>query len=394
MKIAFVIPWYGDDIRGGAESECNHLAHCLSRAGVDVEVLTTCVKQASDDRGKNTLSPGMHVEGGICVRRFRVKEQNLDKYHAANYKLYHGQAFTIEDEKDYFSEDINSPEMYEFIEKNCDEYDWFIFLPYLYGVVYNGMKSCPGKCILMPCLHDEPYAYMKLVKEEIEMAKGVIFLSQPEADLAFQLFDIKKEKAAVLGAYVESGWENDCDAQRFRKKYKITSDYLLYAGRKDPGKKADMLISYFARYRDENPQSDLKLVLIGGGSLDIPQKYSTEIIDLGFVSVEDKHDAMAAAFCLCNPSFFESFSIVIMESWLAKRPVLVSEQCKVTTNFCLENNGGLYFDSYGLFKATVSYLLEHRDVSDQMGQNGFEYVQKNFVEESIKNKYLSFLTSL
>ena len=31
--VALVIPWYGDDIRGGAEKECNYLAHSLTDAG-------------------------------------------------------------------------------------------------------------------------------------------------------------------------------------------------------------------------------------------------------------------------------------------------------------------------------------------------------------------------
>ena len=31
--IALVIPWYGDQIQGGAEKECNYLAHSLTSAG-------------------------------------------------------------------------------------------------------------------------------------------------------------------------------------------------------------------------------------------------------------------------------------------------------------------------------------------------------------------------
>ena len=50
--VALVIPWYGDDIRGGAEKECNYLAHSLTDAGQSVEVFTTCVKDASCDREK------------------------------------------------------------------------------------------------------------------------------------------------------------------------------------------------------------------------------------------------------------------------------------------------------------------------------------------------------
>ena len=42
---------------------------------------------------------------------------------------------------------------------------------------------------------------------------------------------------------------------------------------------------------------------------------------------------MAAASLLCQPSHNESFSLVIMESWLCGRPVLVSSQCAVTKDF-------------------------------------------------------------
>jgi len=43
-KIAFVIPWYGPDIPGGAERACKNLAENLSLRGVDVEILTTCAR--------------------------------------------------------------------------------------------------------------------------------------------------------------------------------------------------------------------------------------------------------------------------------------------------------------------------------------------------------------
>ena len=55
--------------------------------------------------------------------------------------------------------------------------------------------------------------------------------------------------------------------------------------------------------------------------------------DLGFVDIQDKYDITAAATLLCQPSKNESFSIVIMESSLCGRPVLVHEACEVTKHF-------------------------------------------------------------
>ena len=392
--VALVIPWYGDDIRGGAEKECNYLAHSLTDAGQSVEVFTTCVKDASCDRGKNTIKPGTYIESGICVRRFAVREdRNLSQYAEANGRIYHNNGFTLEDEETYFREDINSEEMYRFIRENQDGYRAFIFIPYMYGITFNGAACCPKKSILIPCLHDESYAYMQILKQRMNSFQGMIFLSKPEKDLAIRLYGLDKVKMAVLGGGLDTAWAASCNGEGFREKYGISQDFILYAGRKDAGKKADELIRFFVRYKQETEDPNLKLVLIGGGKLpvSIPANYRADVIDLGFVSVEDKHNAFAACTILCNPSYFESFSLVIMEGWLAKKPVLVSEHCAVTTEFARETNGGLWYQNYAEFQGCVSYLLQNRDVCDTMGQNGFRYVMEHFTHERIAQNYLEFI---
>lgn len=389
--IALVVPWYGDDIKGGAEQECNYLAHSLQHAGAKVEVFTTCVKDASADRGINTLEDGVHVESGILVRRFKVRARNLERFVPANLKIYNGESVTPEEEKAYFEEDINSPEMYEYIGQNRDQYKCFIFIPYMYGPTYNGSRECPDNCIMIPCLHDESYARLRLTKEMAERMKGMIFHAKPEYMLAKSLYDLEHVMTDVLGEGIDTEWHASCNADRFRHKYGIEGDFILYAGRKDAGKKADELLKFYCKYMEAHSDRKLQLVFIGGGHLELPKRFCDRIYDLGFVSVEDKHDAFAAATFLCNPSWFESFSLVIMESWLAKRPVIVSEHCAVTTNFCLEAEGGLYFRDYPTFAGVVDYLLEHSEVADQMGENGFEYVMENFTHEMIANKYLRFI---
>lgn len=389
--IAFVIPWYGDNIRGGAESECNQLAHCLQEAGIAVEVLATCVREAADDRGINTLPAGESTESGIKVWRFPVRKRDVERYNPANLKLFRNQKVTREEELAYLEEDINSPQMYTYIREHQKEYELFVFMPYLYPPSYFGSIECPDNAVSIPCLHDEGYAHMQLMKERMPHFKKMIFLAKPESDLAHDLYDLSQVKTAILGAYVESGWENELKPEKFREKFQIYDDFILCAGRKEPGKKTDQLRDFFIRYRERHPESKLKLVYIGGGKIDIPKEYEKEIIDLGFVDIEDKHNALAAAYALCNPSYFESFSIVIMESWLAKRPVLVSEHCRVTTNFCLESNGGLYFNNYQVFEKCMDYLIENAEIANRMGLNGYGYVQENFVKAVIQKKYIDFL---
>ncbi len=391
--IALVIPWYGDDIRGGAESECNFLAHCLQKAGQSVEVFTSCVKEASSDRGKNTIKPGSYIESGITVRRFPVREnRDLERYNASNARIFHDSDYTLEDEEVYFREDINSEPLYDFIREHRDDYRAFIYMPYMYGITYNGCGIWPEKSIMIPCLHDESYAYMKLLRKKVECLKGMVFLSKPEQELADRLFDLNSVQTVVLGGGVETEWMSDCNAERFRKKYQIYDPFVLYAGRKDFGKKTDELIHNFVYYKSKTSGSRLRLVLLGGGDLpcEIPIEYQRDIIDLGFVSSQDKHDAFFACEVFCNPSWNESFSIVIMEAWLAKRPVIVSDHCAVTRNFAEETNGGLWYNNRQEFSACLEYLLTHKAVAKRMGENGCKYVLSHFEGSKIAENYLRF----
>ena len=391
--IAIIIPWFGKDIRGGAEHEARLLSQALLKAGKKVEVFTSCARDASCDRGKNTYTPGSYLEDGVVVRRFKVREnRDVDRYTESNSRIYNNDNYSLKDEEIYFKEDINSPELNKYIEAHADEYRVFIFIPYMYGITYNGIKVCPEKSIIIPCLHDESYAYMKSVKEMMQLTKGICFHSEQEKELAFGLMDIDPRRARKLGEVVEADWIKTCDANKFREKYGITEPFILYAGRKDSGKHVDELVDYFVRLKEEQ-DFNLKLILIGGGDLALPtdKRGCLDIIDLGFLPTEDKYNAYAACNLFCNPSEFESFSLVVMESWLAGKPVLVSGRCDVTVGFAKDANAGLWYNNYEEWKLCVLYLLTNPHVADAMGKNGRRYVLHNFDESVIAKRYLSFI---
>ena len=86
-KIGFVIPWYGENIPGGAEMELREVTSHLQKAGADVEILATCVKDFTSDWNTNYYKPGMDNVGGIPVRRFKVKKRDTGVFDAVNAKL-------------------------------------------------------------------------------------------------------------------------------------------------------------------------------------------------------------------------------------------------------------------------------------------------------------------
>jgi glycosyltransferase involved in cell wall biosynthesis len=219
----------------------------------------------------------------------------------------------------------------------------------------------------------------------------MIFNARPEMLLAERLYDTSHVEKIVMGIGMDT--DITSDAQRFREKYGIDAPFILYAGRKDKGKNIDTLLKYFSLYKKRN-EGTLRLVLIGGGETDIPEDILEYTDDLGFVDIQDKYDAQAASAFLCQPSKNESFSLVIMESWLCGRPVLVHGGCDVTRSFVSESDGGLYFNSYPEFEGCVRYFLEHADIAGIMAENGRKYVKDNFSWDIIKKKYMNFFKKL
>src|SRR4051794_16725740 len=104
MKIGFVIPWFGPEIPGGAEMECRVTARKFHERGLNVEILTTCVKDFHSDWGKNHHSAGIEDWDGIAIRRFKAKRRNSATFDQINIKLMKGERISLDEEKIFMKE--------------------------------------------------------------------------------------------------------------------------------------------------------------------------------------------------------------------------------------------------------------------------------------------------
>ena len=390
-KIGFVTPWFGMDIQGGAEAELRELVLHLKDTDIEFEVLNTCVTSFNSNWNENYHEEGKSVENGITVRRFKADKRDSAAFDNVNWKLMRNVAITGEEEEIFIREMVNSSEMYRFMREKENEYALFVFIPYMFGTTYYGVKVNPSKAVLIPCFHNESYFYMDIFKELYSKVAGIIYNAQPEKELVEKNYKLQGVKQIVMGIGMDTDISGD--AQRFREKYKIERPFMIYAGRKDAGKNVDLLLRYFSEYH-KRQISDLDLVMIGGGEIDILPDISDRVYDLGFVDKQDKYDAYAAAELLCQPSHNESFSLVIMESWLCGKPVLVHDKCEVTKSFAVESNGGLYFKDYFEFEGTLNYILTNRSAAIFMGNNGKKYVEKHFAWDQMIYKYHKFFQQI
>jgi glycosyltransferase involved in cell wall biosynthesis len=368
VTLAFVVPWFGDDVRGGAEMQGWETARELARRGLCVEVLTTCSRSFLHRWDENHHRPGVTEREGIVVRRFPVDPRDEGRFAAANTALLGGARAAAALEEDFVRQNINSAALYRFIAEQAERY-LFVFTPYLYGTTLAGAAVRPDRSLLIPCLHDEAYAYLGVTRRTFLGVRGSLFFTPEEAEVARRACG-----AAPPGRVTGGGIDTHLrgDAERFRRASGLREPYLLYIGRLDRGKNTHLAVAYtrawaYARRRGE------RLVLIGSGPLEVPRD-EWGIVAAGTQDEQGKMDACAGALALCQPSVNESFSRVIMESWLNEVPVLVHADCAVTVGHCRRSGGGLWFRDYLEFCAAADLLADDPALRRSLGEAGRRYV--------------------
>jgi glycosyltransferase involved in cell wall biosynthesis len=367
----FVVPWYPERTVGGAEALARHTVEELRRRGVDARVLTTCVPDFRSDWGVNALPKGQAQVGGAPVERFPVDRRDWRLFDQVNLRIMRGEPVTEPEARIYVEESIRSRALEDRLAR-LEPGATCVYMPYLHGTTYWGLRARPGW--LWACLHDEPYAHLPPFRDAFARAEGVLCNAVPEAALVRRLFAPRDEAVAAVGVGVETTVAGD--AARFRAARGLEAPFLLYVGRHDHGKNLDGLLADFGRYRARGGR--MQLVRVGAGALPVPSRLREAVVDLGVLPEQEKLDAGAAATALCVPGVNESFSIVLMESWLLGRPGLVNADCAVTSDHVRAAAGGLAYRDADELGACLDWFLEHPEAAARMGQNGGAYVRRNF----------------
>ena len=384
QPLAIVTPWFGRELKGGAEQLSWQIAARLAERGHCIEVLTTCCRSFLDDWSNNYIPRGKTVESGFVIRRFKVNKRNrlaFDRLNAELLKIHHesllpGVSPVQSDYSHIWSrENINSRSLVRFIVSHQKYYQAFIFIPYLYGLILHSLPLVADKAWLQPCLHDEVYAYLPEVADLFLHAKGLLFNSDGEMQLAAQLYGpIVLSKGMVVGTGIEfDALKND--SQLIPGELKKCR-FVLCLGRRDPGKGTDFIVSAFLEYKKKNPNGSLKLVLAGPGMNDYGDTGS-DVIDRGLVGEGEKVALLQCCTALFQPSVNESFSRVLFEAWHYGKPVVCHRDCLATAN-AVEAAGG------GWVAATLNEwvrVIEKIEVLDEKAIESFGSKGKRYATE-------------
>ncbi|MEK6813520.1 MAG: glycosyltransferase family 4 protein [Nitrospirota bacterium] len=386
FRLAFVVPRYGSNIVGGAETLARKMAERLAAEGADVCVFTTCAQ--SHFTWENALPQGESMESGVLVRRFLTNPRNLAAFHSIQARIVEGIRTTVDEQIRWLAESVNSDGLLDALAGEVDRFDAVFLLPYLFGTTFFGARVAGPKAVLIPCLHDEPFAKLPVFRLLFEGVGGFWFNTEAEARLADLLYGIGDRPRAVVGM----GFDRDPpgDGDRFRTKFGVSGDYLLYFGRKEGGKGVPLLLEWFSRLR-RSGQEEMRLVLAGDGEIHLPAEAAGSVLDLGFLDPEDKRDAVAGALAVCQLSRKESFSIVLMESWLQGRPMIVHADCPVTLEHCERSGGGLWARNAAEFIEAVSWMRKNSAGAAAMGEAGRTYVRERYAWDTVIERANAFL---
>jgi glycosyltransferase involved in cell wall biosynthesis len=371
-RVAFVVPRYGADVVGGAETLVRGFAEHLAAEGYPVEVLTTCARDHFS--WENVHRPGAARERGVVVRRFPVRPRDGHRYVFLEQRILRRRSLPIAEERQWVEASVASPELFAHLAARRAEHDLVCFAPYLFGTTLAGVPLVPERAVLIPCLHDEPFAHLGVVREVFHACRGFIFNTPPEAALADKLYGIGDRPAGIVGLGIDPPPPTDPEA--FRRRHGLEGPLLLYLGRKERGKNVPRLIRYAQRYQATH-RADLTLVLAGDGPVTAPPG-AHGIRDLGYLDPGEKAEAYAAATVVCQPSVNESFSIVLMEAWLAGTPVLVHGRCAVTVHHVARADGGLMFEDFYEFAGALDLLIGDAEQRGRLGAQGRAYVEAEY----------------
>ena len=385
MRVLYVVQRYGEQIAGGAEQHARAFAERLVERDHRVTVATTCAQSYVD--WANAYPRGWSSCNGVSVYRIPVElRRNHHLFSRFNARMSTAPGVRpLAVQREWMQmQGPYAPDLVPWMRRHARSFDVVVFITYLYWTTWAGLGECSGAVptLLHPTAHDEPPLRLSIFQEVLRAPDAFAFLTPEEADLVRRRFP-----GAPPGDVVGIGVEMDRpgDAAAFRRQFELgETPYLLYVGRVDPAKGASELIDYFVAYKQRNP-SDLKLVLLGELLVEDPAR--SDVVVTGFVDEPVRNGALAGALALVHPSYFESFAMVLTETFAQRRPALVQRRSAVLEGHAGRSGGALPYTGFAEFEAAVELLRTTPDLADELGAAGRRYVEREYDWDVVMARY-------
>ncbi len=382
MRLGIVLPRYGTDVVGGTEHWLQMLAeHLVAERGWEVEVFTTCATSAVT--WADELEAGRTELNGVTVHRHRSISGRDPAYGALDPVIRRDPA-SVPDALASSFIDLVGPVCPDVLDHAAaSTSDLIALTPYLYWPAVHGAARLGRRVVFHGAAHDEAELHLRIMRPVFSAVGGFAFYSFAERSLVERTFPVAHLPSSVIGAAVV---ERDGDPAAARAALGLGPDepFVLCVGRVERIKGAHTLAEMWHLYRRRRPEVP-RLVLLG--PVNEALEGGDDVVVAGRHSEAVKWGALKAARVVVTPSAFESFSLVVVEAWLAGRAVVVNGRCAATVEACRRSGGGLWFSGYASFEALMDRLLGDEDLRAQLGASGERYARELFDWDAVVSRY-------
>ena len=392
MRLLFVVQRYGTEVGGGAEQHCRWLAEGMGQLGHDVTVATS---QAIDYMTwSNHYVEELEVLNGVTVRRFRVDQpRDVEFFNRLSQSVdFRGGTHSDEIEDAWLAtQGPNVVGMTEWLESNCESFDVVIPFTYLYRTTQIAIDACKGRVpiVMHATAHDEPSFYLRRIRSYLSLVDGFLCSTPEEASLLEQAIP-NCPRTDVVGIGVSL--ETPGSLRSTMRKYGIPlKPYCLILGRVDESKGVFEGIDFFRRYQERHG-SALRLIVVGQNVAGLA---SDQLVSIpGFVDPDELSALVYGAEFLIQPSYFESFSLALCESWLAGTPTLANGNCEPVAGQTRRSGGGLLYKNRDEFVRQADRLHRQPSLRRQLSKSGKSFVKSNFESDVVLRRIEALLTAV
>jgi len=393
MRVGYVVHRYGAEVPGGAETACRQWAQRLAERGHAVEVLTSCASSYLD--WANVYPPGQSADGPVTVNRLPVDvPRDPTRFAALSERALlgrrppslHLQQAWLECQGPHL------PALVSEVQRLAERVDVMVFVTYLYWTTALGLPTAAGRVPILfhPTAHDEPTLRMWRLQYPFHLADAFGFLTPEEETLVRDRLRVR-QPGTVVGLGLDPQPATGAEIAEVRGRFGLSDEpYLVCVGRIDPNKGTPELVAWNRHHRQQRPDAP-RLVLVG--DLACPVDDDTVVVT-GVVDETTKRALIAGSMALVAPSYFESFSIVLLEAWAQGVPVLAQGRSAVLAGQITRSGGGIAYRGLAQFEAAVDLLAEDPTVRSSLARAGMEYLSRHYAWPVVMDRYEQELHTL
>jgi glycosyltransferase involved in cell wall biosynthesis len=415
MKFAFISPRYGADITSGADHACRLIAEQLCQRH-DVDVLTTCARDARHPRGDYT--EGTDRVRGVVVRRFAVSQTHQgQELRPVTDRLLDGPR-TRADELDWVRRlGPWSPGLLDYLKRQHRIYDALVFFSLWHPTTVHGVQIAPDRSVLFPHLQLRPALRFGLWEEVLSTPRALGFLSATERRLARAYVRVTPEFEETVGIGVDPPPHQsyprhqqdpadtlvaDAEGTRvlpgddegehiylegrgipFRRRHRLYGRFALYGGRIEPENGSEEMLEYFDSYAAAD--GDTTLVLMGARMMKTPDERYFQLP--GVLPDRERMVAYEAADITIAPAADDLIAQSLLESFAVGTPVLASARNEAAVEHCRRANAGLYYANRDEFVEAMRLLFTNTRLRERLAANGRDYALQNYRWEAVLGRF-------